>query len=138
MGKKKRNIYEQQKWERGIAHDRAPLIERWFPNLSGLVIDMTFKNPDWGKDPRPRQRSYGPEHRAFFEIECTDRECVSGGFDLSKAVSQLVSSGNTESSGTITCMGWQDVERVGQYRCLLEMTYKITATYVDHTNGTTE
>jgi hypothetical protein len=130
--KKKLDIYEQQKQRYWEAYDRARFIKDKFPMLASLSIDMAFEEPDWGGNPSPRQESFGPESKAFFEVECPYIECISGGFNLSNAVSKLVNNRLNETSGTIICQGWQDQERVGQHRCLLKMKYKITATYVKH------
>lgn len=128
--KKKLDIYEQQKQGYWRAYDRALLIQDKFPMLASLSIDMAFENPDWGSNPSPKQKDFGPEDKAFFEIQCPDGECIKGGFNLSDAVSKLVNGHLEEASGTIICQGWQDRERIGQHRCLLKMKYKITATYV--------
>lgn len=131
MGKKKPDIYEQQEQRRWQAYSKAPLMKDKFPTLASLSIDMTFQEPDWGKNPEPRNQSFGPESKAFFDMECPYVECISGGFDLSSAVSKLVDSGDTELPGTITCQGWQDIERIKKHRCLLKMEYKITAIYAN-------
>lgn len=129
MGKKKYDIYEQQKQRYWLAYTQAPLIKDRFPKIVSISIDMTFQEPDWGENPNPTKQTYGPDSKAFFNIECPHYECVSGGFDLTVAVSKLMESGATESSGTIICQGWQDRERINKHRCLLKMGFKITATY---------
>jgi len=129
MAKKNPDIYERQKRRFREAYNRAPLIRDRFPGLNSLVINMNFKNPDWGGDPSPREQTFNRDSKAFFNFECPHRECVSGGFDISGDVSRLVASGGNETSGTITCQGWQDKERIGKHRCSLEMNYKIIASY---------
>jgi hypothetical protein len=130
MRKKKPDIYEQQKQRRWEAYSQAPLIKDRFPILASLSMHMTFEEPDWGGNPSPKQETFGPKSKAFFEIECPYYECISGGFNLSSAVIKLVNTRGTESSGTIICQGWQDRERINKHRCLLKMKYKITATYL--------
>ena len=132
MRRKKPDIYERQKQRYWEAYHRAPLLKEEFPQLSSLVIEMAFEEPDWGSNPSPRRERFGPDSRAFFEMTCPHVECISGGFDLSTAVSKLVASGKTESSGFLTCQGWQDRERINKYRCLLKMEYKIIAAYADN------
>ncbi|MEI9476077.1 MAG: hypothetical protein WCO26_05840 [Deltaproteobacteria bacterium] len=130
MKKKKSNIYDRHKQRHWEAHSRAPLIKDKFPILASLSIKMTFIKPDWGENPRPRQERFGPESKAFFEVECPYVECISGGFDLSSAVSEILATRGNVSSGTIVCQGWQDRERINRNRCLLTMEYKITPTYI--------
>jgi hypothetical protein len=126
---KKLYIYEQQKQAYWRAHDRALFMRERFPSLASLSIHMDFENPDWGGNPSPMQQHFGPEDKAFFEVQCPHWECIKGGFNLLDAVSKLVNGRLKEATGTITCQGWQDRERIGSHRCLLKMNYKLTATY---------
>lgn len=130
MKKKKPDVYEQQKRRHWEDLSQAPLIKESFPMLASLSVHMTFEEPDWGRNPSPKHQTFGPESKAFFVIDCPYYECISGGFDLSSAVANLVRIRDTESSGTIICQGWQDRERINKHRCLLKMEYKMTATYL--------
>jgi len=123
------DIYEQQKQHRREAYHRAPHIKDRYPQLASLTLDMSFKEPGWGGDPPPQQRAYGPDNKAFFEMECPHRECVAGGFDLSAAVSEVVTNGETRAAGKLVCQGWQDREHINKDQCHLQMNYRITATY---------
>jgi hypothetical protein len=128
---KKLDIYEQQKQAYWRAYDRAALIRERFPSLASLSIHMDFENPDWGGNPNPSEQHFGPEDKAFFEVQCPHWECIRGGFNLRDAVLRLVNGRLEETTGAITCQGWQDRERIGQHRCLLKMNYKITAVYAE-------
>ena len=77
MRKMKSGIYERNKELHSRAYDRAPLMKDKFPMLTSLSIEMTFEEPDWGGNPRPRHDSYGPESKTFFSIECPYAECIS-------------------------------------------------------------
>lgn len=129
MSIKKPDIYDFQKRLRRDAYDRASSIRERFPTLISLVISMTFKNCDCGSVPTPQEHKFSQESKAFFDFECPYIECVSGGFNISEAVSDLVDNNGNEASGEITCQGWQDKERIHKHRCLLRMQYKIIASY---------
>lgn len=127
------NMYERQEQRFWEEYNRAPLIQDLYPSLATLLIDMTFKNTDWGGDPNPKQGRYKTDSKAFFKIRCPHHECVSGGFDLSSAVAQLIQHSGAEDVGEMTCHGWQDQERINKHRCLLKMKYRISAVYAKHT-----
>jgi hypothetical protein len=128
---KKIDIYEEQRRAYLMAYDHALIMQESFPSIAALSINMDFENPDWGGNPSPRQQHYNPKDKAFFEIQCPFRECVKGGFDLTGVVAKLVIDRLEETSGTFTCQGWQDRERIGRHQCLLRIKYKITAVYKD-------
>lgn len=130
MGRKKPDIYDLQKQRHWEGRDRSSTIQEKFPTLiNSLTISMTFKNPDWGGDPSPQEHNYRQESEAFFDFGCPHVECVSGGFNISSAVSELVDKNGKETSGEITCQGWQDKERINKHRCMLKMQYRIMASY---------
>lgn len=133
MGGKKQDIYDLQKQRRWEARDRASSIREAFPKLNSLTISMTFKNPDWGGDPAPQEHNFSQESKASFDFECPHLECVSGGFNISGAVLELVNNNGKETSGETTCQGWQDKERINKHRCMVKMQFKIIASYK---NGT--
>lgn len=129
MRKKRYDPYEQQRQRRYDLLSRAPKLKDKYPHLNELNIQMSFKEPDWGDDPEDKVVSFSRESKAFFEIECPHVECINGGFDLATSVSDLVDKGITEASGSITCKGWQDLERINKHRCLLKMNFVIRAKY---------
>ncbi len=132
MPRKKTNIYDIEKqryWER---YNQAISIRDKFPTLKSLDICMDYENPDWGGNPKADQHKYSQESKAFFEIKCPHRECVSGGFNLFSEVCSLIESGHEKATGTITCQGWQDIQRINQHHCFLELNYKIVASYIDN------
>lgn len=128
MRKKKLDYYERNKLYQREEYNRTAQLKEDYPQLENLTIDMSFKtHDDWCENPNPKQEVYSPNSKAFFGLKCPLRSCVDGGFNLSAAVSKMVANGETKTSGTITCPGWQNTRR--KHRCLLEMTYSITASY---------
>ena len=130
MSRRKPDIYERQKLMRWEAYHRSPFLKEKYPQVAKIVVDMEFKNPDWGDDPEPQKETYYQQSKAFFKINCPHIECISGGFDLSWAVDELVTSKLEKTSGTITCQGWQDKERINKHHCFLELNYTISVHYI--------
>ena len=120
---------EQHKLQRLIRAESAPAFRDRFPRVASLVIEMSFKESEWGTTSALKRRSYDSTSKAFFEEECLYHECIEGGFDLSEPVSDLINSGNQSSSSFLICQGWRDEARVDRHMCLLTMKYTIKVTY---------
>jgi hypothetical protein len=131
LKKSKKAAYEveQHKLRRLIRAESAPAFRDRFPRVVSLVIEMSFKESEWGATSALKRRSYDSTSKAFFEEECLYHDCIDGGFDLSEPVSDLIKSGNQSSSSFLICQGWQDEARLGRHMCLLTMKYTIKVTY---------
>jgi len=130
MSRRKPDIYERQKQIHNQEYGRSPLLKEQYPEVTDLIVEMSFKKYDnWGSNPEPRQEKYSQESKAFFKIACPHRECVSGGFDFSSAIDELVTSHLDKLDGTMTCQGWQDKERINKNHCFLKLDYTISAKY---------
>ena len=127
MAKKRYGPQERHRQMRYEAYAQSLTLNEEYPQLEKLTIHMLFKSHDWDGGPDDQTKTFVKGSKAFFDIECPHRECIQGGFNLTFAVSNLVAKGQTESSGTIICQGWQDQERINKHRCLLELNYKIVA-----------
>lgn len=129
MSRRKPDIYERQKQIHNQEYLRSHLLREKYPEVTGLVIKMSFKDYDERSNHKPEQMEFSQESKAFFKIACPYYECVSGGFDFSSAIDELVTSHLDKLDGTITCQGWQDKERINKNQCFLKLDYTITAKY---------
>jgi hypothetical protein len=129
MSRRKPDVYERDKQMYWDAYHRSPLLKEKYPQVGDITIDTSYKDYDMKDGPEPQQIKFAQESKAFFRIECPYRECISGGFDLSAAIDELISSHMDKLDGTITCQGWQDKERVNKHRCFLKLNYAISTTY---------
>jgi len=108
---------------------RAGYIKDWYPQVKTLTFELNYRDPDGLAQPSSETYTRGPEHSAFLKIQCPYRECINGGYDLTELISDMLNNNKLECHGKVSCQGWQDRNRIGKYRCLCELTYKITATY---------
>ena len=106
-----------------------PAIRDSFPGVEAVRINLTFDDPEKVGKPQPKQLTFGPEQKAFFDIACPFRECVRGGFDLGPAVRDVVRAQATSAHGERVCQGWENPERFGERRCWLRARYKIQIEY---------
>ena len=131
MGRKKLDVNERQQNRDWEALKRSPLLNKKYPKVTDVNIEMSYEDPDGLCNFNPEQRKYSQKDKAFFNIKCPSVECVSGGFDLSLEVDKLVSSHLDKLEGTVLCQGWLDKERINRSRCWLKLDYTISAKYKD-------
>jgi|APSaa5957512535_1039671.scaffolds.fasta_scaffold29284_1 hypothetical protein len=112
----------------------AGFIKDIYPELKEINFEFKIENPD-GLSISPNYKpSYSkskrlPQHSACFQFECKDRECVNGGFNLTKEIKNMIQVHKLESSGQLICQGWQDPQRINQHHCLIELNYIIRILY---------
>jgi hypothetical protein len=68
----------------------APLMKELYPHVGSLTIEYEYEDFDGGQPPAPGARNFPPDSQAFFKIKCPYRECVKGGHDLTKAISNML------------------------------------------------
>jgi hypothetical protein len=127
--KKRLDAIERHKEQRYAREYQAQPIDKVFPGVNGIRIDITFRDYDEKCHPEPKQLTYVPQSKAFFEIECPFYECVLGGFNFSIDVKKCVENKRSMIKGESICQGWQDEERIHRYRCRLKAEYTISVDY---------
>ncbi len=87
----------------------AGLLSERFPQVSGIVISMTYYQK--GANPVLMLRTVNvvPTDSAYFNMECVIKGCVDGGFDLSKIIANMVKARKKIGKGKLTCCGKTDV-----------------------------
>lgn len=119
-------MYEERRLTR--EHESGTVAEE-FPDVVSIRIRLTFEDIDKQSHPEARELNYGPSSRAFFELSCPYRECVMGGFAFSAAVRGAIQSRLVHATGTASCPGWQDRERIRKHGCYLKAKYEIHVEY---------
>ena len=126
--KKKLDSKQTHKWD-----SSSPIIAEKYPNVKSLTIKMVFSYEEWGQTKiSQKSRTWNvpiTQTRAYIYENCPMWECVNGGFDLTHAVALAIENGEHHAHSTLECQGWEDKERIGQYRCLTELHYDIYIEY---------
>lgn len=112
-----------------LLEQASGLIKERYPQVDKIVFKFHYHDSDGLAEDSEETFNRNPESYAYFEFECPYRECIDGGFDLSKEVTEMLKSKKEEIDGEKICMGWQDRERVNKHRCWCELTFEIKATY---------
>lgn len=83
----------------------AGLVSDMFPEISGMVINMTYYQK--GVNPVLMLRTINvlPTGYAYFNMECMIKDCSNGGFNLTSAIADMVKNHKKSGKGTLSCNG---------------------------------
>jgi len=91
----------------------AGLVSERFPDVSSIVLQMTYYQKTADPILMKRTVSFYPTNYACFRMDCMREECTNGGFDLAPVVANLVKTRKKAVSGKIVCNGKSDSLRNG-------------------------
>lgn len=113
------------------SYQNSPSIESSFPQVQEIILNLNFNYDESYK--KNLKKIIKPSDKAFFQIECINKDCVYGGFNLSSEIREIISKNQTEYKGHQTCNGYQDYERykAKNYHCLCRLDYEIEIKYQD-------
>ena len=120
----KKKISDKKAELKHMLYSNSSYISQEFPNLKSISIKITFTDPDDGRTSM-KTITYQPGSKAYFQYDCPYRECVNGGYDLKNAIERAIRSTDGQAQERLICNGWQDAERVGKNRCLLEALVEV-------------
>lgn len=129
MRRKRPDIYQEQRESQHREYLSAPYLESEHPGVEEIAVYLEFTDPDGMGHPKSKDQTFSSGSRANFAYPCPFRECIGGGFNLRKIVSDTVARHLQEASGRVVCQGWQDRERINKHHCLLECNYRISVVY---------
>jgi len=81
------------------------LVSEKFPNVSGMVIKMTYYQETHDPVLMVRTINVYPTSPAFFRMNCAVKECDNGGFDLTSTIKKLVKGRKKSATGQMECCG---------------------------------
>jgi len=80
----------------------AGCVDAKFPQVTGIVISMIYNQKDIFKS-LPRVVNFFPGSSALFRIDCLNKECVDGGFDLTQVITGMIKNRRESSKGNLSC-----------------------------------
>ncbi len=98
---KRMELKNQQKLEAGFISSR-------FPKVSIIVIHMTYYHKAENPVLMERTVNFFPTSHAYFNMECMEKECNSGGFDLTPIIIKQIKNHKKLSKGKMVCSGKGD------------------------------
>jgi hypothetical protein len=109
--------------ERLHQREETGLVSTQFPEVSGIVISMIYNQIGLNKS-LLRTVNFFPGSYAFFKVDCVNRECLDGGFDLTHIITAMVGKRAKAAKGKLTCKG------NGPAADHSSITYKVEIQYV--------
>ncbi len=95
---KKMELKKQNKQDAGLVSDR-------FPDVSGIIIHMTYYHKAENPVLMERTINVFPTSYAYFNMECMIKGCESGGFDLTSLISRQIKQHKKSIKGSMICKG---------------------------------
>lgn len=75
-----------------------------FPEVKGIVISMIYNQRGIQKS-LPRVVNFSAESYALFRVDCLNKECVDGGFDLTPIITGMIRNRREAAAGNLSCEG---------------------------------
>jgi hypothetical protein len=83
---------------------QAGFVSAHFPGVKSIIISMMYNQSGIGKS-LPRTVNFSPDSSAFFRIDCLNKDCVDGGFDLSNVLNSMIRDRREAAKGQLSCEG---------------------------------
>jgi len=82
----------------------AGFVATHYPEVASIVISMTYNQRGIAKA-LPRTVNFFPGSYALFRVDCLNKECVDGGFDLSRVIDTMIRNRRGTAKGDLCCEG---------------------------------
>ena len=82
----------------------AGLVAARFPEVAAIVISMTYTQSEIAKS-LPRLVNFFPSSYAVFRVDCLNKNCLHGGFDLDRIITAMIRHRREASKGQLSCRG---------------------------------
>jgi len=90
--------------ERLQQKSEAGLLAARFPEVEDIAISMVYDQIGLNKS-LLRTVNFFPGSYAFFRIDCVNKDCVDGGFDLTKVITATIGKHGYSAKGKLCCQG---------------------------------
>ena len=93
------------KMERRKLKLESGLISEHYPEIASILIKI--KNSYGKKNPITIARDFTflPDSQAYFTIECLNKNCADGGFDMAKLIISMIKNRKLSGAGELHCNG---------------------------------
>jgi hypothetical protein len=96
------NRNNQARMERNQQRVDAGFVSTHFPGVANIVISMMYKQKGVA-NPIKRIVNFFPGSYAFFKLDCLSKDCVDGGFDLTRIINSMIRNHSEASKGELGC-----------------------------------
>ncbi|MDI6890230.1 MAG: hypothetical protein QMC83_04735 [Thermodesulfovibrionales bacterium] len=103
----KQNYVERMELNKQLRRASGLVSER-FPEVSGIVIHMTYYHKGVSPILMVRTVNFFPSGYAYFNMDCMIKGCVDGGFDLTSVITDMIKHHKKLGKGKLVCNGKGD------------------------------
>jgi hypothetical protein len=82
----------------------AGLVATRFPEVASIAVSMIYKQREIAKS-LPRLVNFFPGSYAVFRVDCLNKNCLHGGFDLDRIITGMIRNRREASEGELSCQG---------------------------------
>ena len=82
----------------------AGSVATHYPEVASIVISMMYTQRLL-QSSLPRIVHFSPSSYALFWVDCLNKECVDGGFDLTQVITGMIRSRRKTAKGNLSCEG---------------------------------
>lgn len=121
--------FEYREQESQRVKDSLSLSEK-FPQLKCLIVDLGYY--DSRGVTKNSQIKFTPNldnARSVFRIDCPNKGCIGGDFDLTEQLASAVAQHRTAVTGKMSCQGWQSKTTIDTVHCHNILQYKLSVVY---------
>jgi hypothetical protein len=86
----------------------AGLVSDCFPGVSDMVIKMTYYHKAKNPVLMIRTVNISTSSYAYFTMQCMNKNCTNGGFELTPVINDMVKNHDITQKGTLVCCGDND------------------------------
>ena len=110
----------------------SPSLSDKFRQLKSLAIDLSFYNSEGvTKNSQIRYVPNLTNARSVFRVDCPNKGCIRGDFDLTDELAAAVAEHRTRVTGELSCQGWQSKTTIDTVPCHNILRYTLSLAYSD-------
>lgn len=102
MSRREKEEEQRERKQRKI--DAALLSER-YPEVSSVVVSMSYYQRNTGPVFMQRIVNFFPGSAAYFLMECMRHDCIDGGYDLDPVITTMMRGHQEAGNGELVCPG---------------------------------
>lgn len=122
-----RAIYRDEQNRRVSA---APCLAEKYGKLRSLTVSVGYFAPEGKVQYRQLTYDVNLSHaKLIFRLDCPNKECVQGDFDLTKELAVAATKRAKTVAGKLCCNGWQNKAAIKKTRCNHVLRYKLKLGY---------
>jgi hypothetical protein len=102
MSRKQKNAELTERKQQRV--DAGPMSAH-YPDIVSIIISMDYYQASYSSAVMQRTVNFSSDSSAYFHMECMDRDCLDGGYNLAPVIKSMVKGRLEKKKGEIACPG---------------------------------